>query len=125
MSVSLLESLGFAIHEGKSILNPTQEIEFLGFMFSSVTMTISVTKGKTEVIILKIRRVLENKSPTIRELASVIGSVISLFSAIPFGKLHYRALEKDKSNALKKFAGNFDKQISQVRYKASMELHWW
>ena len=125
MSVSLLESLGFAIHEGKSILNPTQEIEFLGFMFSSVTMTISVTKGKTEVIILKIRRLLENKSPTIRELASVIGSVISLFSAIPFGKLHYRALEKDKSNALKKFAGNFDKQISQVRYKASMELHWW
>ena len=125
MSVSLLESLGFAIHEGKSILNPTQEIEFLGFMFSSVTMTISVTKGKTEVIILKIRRFLENKSPTIRELASVIGSVISLFSAIPFGKLHYRALEKDKSNALKKFAGNFDKQISQVRYKASMELHWW
>ena len=125
MSVSLLESLGFAIHEGKSILNPTQEIEFLGFMFSSVTMTISVTKGKTEVIILKIRRFLENKSPTIRELASVIGSVISLFSAIPFGKLHYRALEKDKSNALKKFAGNFDQQISQVRYKASMELHWW
>ena len=125
MSVSLLESLGFAIHEGKSILNPTQEIEFLGSMFSSVTMTISVTKGKTEVIILKIRRFLENKSPTIRELASVIGSVISLFSAIPFGKLHYRALEKDKSNALKKFAGNFDKQISQVRYKASMELHWW
>ena len=125
MSVSLLESLGFAIHEGKSILNPTQEIEFLGFVFNSVTMTISITKGKTEAIIFKIRRFLENKSPTIRELASVIGSVISLFSAIPFDKLHYRALEKDKSNALKKFAGNFDKQISQVRYKASMELHWW
>ena len=123
MSVSLLESLGFAIHEGKSILNPTQEIEFLGFVFNSVT--ISITKGKTEAIIFKIRRFLENKSPTIRELASVIGSVISLFSAIPFDKLHYRALEKDKSNALKKFAGNFDKQISQVRYKASMELHWW
>ena len=124
-TVSLLESLGFAIHEGKSILNPTQEIEFLGFVFNSVTMTISITKGKTEAIILKIRRFLENKSPKIRELASVIGSVISLFPAIPFGKLHYRALEKDKTNALKKFAGNFDKQISQISYKASMELHWW
>ena len=124
-TVSLLESLGFAIHEGKSILNPTQEIEFLGFVFNSVTMTISITKGKTEAIILKIRRFLENKSPTIRELASVIGSVISLFPAIPFGKLHHRALEKDKTNALKKFAGNFDKQISQISCKASMELHWW
>ena len=45
--------------------------------------------------------------------------------ATPFGKLHYRALEKDKTNALKKFAGNFDKQISQINYKASIELRWW
>ena len=43
-TVSLLESLDFAIHEGKSILNPTQENEFLGFVFNSVTMTISITK---------------------------------------------------------------------------------
>ena len=79
----------------------------------------------TEAIVWKIERFLENESPTIRKFASVIDSVISLFPAIPFGKLHYRALEKDKTNALKKFAGNFDKQISQISYKASMELHWW
>ena len=124
-TVSLLEILSFAIHKRKSILNPTQEIEFLGFVFNSLTMTVSITNGKTEAIILKIRSFLENKSLTIRELVSVIGSVISLFPAIAFGKLHYRALEKDKTNALKKFAGNFDKQISQINYKASMELHWW
>ena len=94
-TVSLLESLGFAIHKGKSILNPTQEIEFLGFVFNSLTMTISVTKGKTEAIVSKIR-FLENKSPTIKELASVTGSFISLFLAIPFGKFHYRVLEMIK-----------------------------
>ena len=66
-TVSLLESLGFAIHEEKSILTPTQEIEFLGFVFNSVTVTISITKEKTEAFILKIRRFLENKFPTIRE----------------------------------------------------------
>ena len=88
-------------------------------------MTISIKKGKTEAIILKIRGFLENKPRTIMEWASAIVSVISLLPATPFGKLHYRALEKDKTNALKKFAGNFDKQISQISYKASMELHWW
>ena len=87
-------------------------------------MTISITKGKTEVIVSKIERFLKNKSPTYRELASVICSIISLFSAIPFGKLHYRALEKDKTNVLKMSAGYFDEQISQISYKASMELHW-
>ena len=94
-------------------------------MFNSGNVTISITKGKTGAIILKIRMFLENKSPTIGELASVIGLIISLFPAIPFGKLHYRALEKDKTNALKRFIGSFDKQISQISYNLSMELHWW
>ena len=55
-----LESLDFAIYKGKSILNPTQEIQFLGFVFNSVTMTISIKKGKTEAIVSKIRRKFEN-----------------------------------------------------------------
>ena len=32
-NLSLLESLGFTIHKGISILNPTQGIEFLDFVF--------------------------------------------------------------------------------------------
>ena len=80
-------------------------------------MTISITKRKTEAIVSKLIRFLENKSPTIRELSSVTGSVISMFPAIPFGKLNYRALEKDKTTALKTFSGNFDMEISQVSYK--------
>ena len=123
--MSLLESLGLTVHKGKSILNPTQEIEFQGFVFNLVTMTISLTKGKTEAIASKIRRFLENKFPTVRELVSVIGSVISLFPAIPFGKLHYGEYEKDKNNVLNRFTGNFDKQISQVSFKTTVELHWW
>ena len=42
-----LASLGFAIHKEKSILKPIQEIEFV---FSSVTVKISITKEKTEAI---------------------------------------------------------------------------
>lgn len=39
--------------------------------------------------------------------------------------MHYRALEKDKTIVLKKFSQFFDKQISQISSKASVELHWW
>ena len=35
-------------------------------------------------------------APTIRRLPSIIGSVISLFTAIPLGRLHYRVLEREK-----------------------------
>lgn len=64
-TASLLGSLSLTIHKVKSIRNATQEIEFLGFVFYSVTITISITKRKTEAIVLKIRRLLENKSPAI------------------------------------------------------------
>ena len=41
-SVDLLQSLGSAIHLGKSVLAPTQEIEFLGFVLNSVEVKIKV-----------------------------------------------------------------------------------
>ena len=47
-TVSLLESLSSVIHVGKSILNPSQETEFLGFV--SVTMTIFIKKGKVKLL---------------------------------------------------------------------------
>ena len=45
--LSLFGKPRFAIHKEKSILKPIQEIEFV---FSSVTVKISITKEKTEAI---------------------------------------------------------------------------
>ena len=44
VTVNLLTKLGFEIHKQKSILNPTQELEFLGFVINSKNMTISINK---------------------------------------------------------------------------------
>ena len=102
MTVNLLIKLGFEIHEQKSILKPTQELEFLGFVINSKNMTISINKDKSKHTILKIKNLLTDPSLSIRKLTSVIGSLISLFPAIPFGKLHYPNLEKEKTEFLKK-----------------------
>ena len=59
-------------------------------------MKISLTNKKAEHLTLKIKKLLVNKSPNIRELASIIGSVISMFDAVPLGKMHYRDLERKK-----------------------------
>ena len=63
-------------------------------------------------------------SPRIRKLASVIGSIISLFPAIPILKLHYRNLEKEKTEFLKKSAWNFEAKICTSTF-ATNELKWW
>ena len=84
-TVELLRNLGFTIDANKSVLTPTQSIEFLGFIIDSRTMTVTLSEEKRNRILLKIRAFLAAQRKTIRELSSVIGSLISTFPAIPFG----------------------------------------
>ena len=48
------------------------------------------------------------KNPSIRFLAKVIGTIVSVFSAVIYPSLHYRALENDKIRALEICKGDFD-----------------
>ena len=68
---------------------------------------------------------LGHKKHTTRQLASVIGSCISLFPTLPLGKLHYRNLEKEKTKALKLHQGNFNPKLGTLNSLAVQELHWW
>ena len=80
-TVSLLASLGFTIHKEKPVLEPTQCIEFLGFLINSAEMAVKINPKKSQIIIEKIKNFLDHKKPKTRQLASVIGSYISLFPA--------------------------------------------
>ena len=54
-TVDLLQFLGFTIHPEKTVLVPSQEIEFLGFVLNSVEMKIKLTgckSGKTLIVSL-------------------------------------------------------------------------
>ena len=98
----LLEKLGFFIHPEKSAIKPSQVIEFLGFCINSRNLSISLSKDKECSIMKKIHSFLEDRHHTILELASLIGSFISILPAVPFGSLHYRNLERFKIASLKK-----------------------
>ena len=124
-TLNMLKSLGFIIHTDKSVLEPTQSIEFLGFVINSVTMTVEINEMKSQAIINKIEAFLIHKKPTVRLLASVIGSCISLLPALPLGKLHYRNLEKEKTKALKLNKGNFNGKVKNLNPQAIKELYWW
>ena len=92
-TIDLLSSFGFSIYTSKSVLIPTQKIEFLGFLINSKIMKILLSNKKAEHLTLKIKKFLVNKSPNIRQLASITGSVISVFHTVLLGKMHYRDLE--------------------------------
>ena len=86
-------------------------------------MKISWTNKKAEHLTLKIKKYLVEKSPNIRQLASIIGSVISILHPVPPGKMNYRDLEGEKVSFLKKESGNFEAKIALNQHIIT-ELQW-
>jgi len=46
------------------------------------------------------------------------------FLAVKYSKLHYRCLERDKIEALKKNKGNFDSKMS-LTLRGYQDISWW
>ena len=111
VNVNLLLKPGFKVDQEKSILIPTQNIEFLEFIIDCNSITIEINGWKISHILLKKKKFLQNPSPTIRKLASIVGSVISIFPAVVLIKLHYQVFEKQKISLHKEECGNYKVKI--------------
>ena len=107
--LSMLESLGFVIHPHKSTFIPSTSLEFLGFMKH---MTEAMTIAKKRAITELCHEILSAGRVSIRKAAQLGGKFTSCFIAVPHGKLHYRYLERDKTQALVLNKGNYDKKMT-------------
>ena len=100
-TVKLLDSLAFVVHPEKSVFIPTQKPVFLGFVLDSVSMLVYLTPDKALKLKQAANALFNCKNPTIREVAKVLGLVVSSFPGVAYGPLHYLYLERDKTKALK------------------------
>ena len=116
-SVQVVDSLWFVAHPAKSTFIPSQRLQFLGFILYFVEMTIRLTPEKATIL-------LADPSPIIRDLAHVIGKIVSCFPTVCYGPLYYRSLERNKLGALHANQWNFDKEVT-LSPQAVEELKWW
>ena len=116
--------LGFLIHSDKSTFSPTQKNTYLGFIFDSINILLSVTDDKKEKIEKSCDSYLVKESLKIRELASLIGTLTATFPKNRLGPLYYRALDKCKTRALKKSKGNFECRVTLPK-GLLLDLKWW
>ena len=123
-TVKLMTELGFCVHPDKSCLIPSQEIVFLGNVLNSVTMTIKLTSNKKQKVMDACKSLQMKATHTIQEVARVLGLVVSSFSAVMYGPLHYRQIQREKSLAVKTNKGDYDSQMS-LSLEAKTELQWW
>ncbi len=90
--IFILENLGFIINNLKSLLTPTQEIEFLGFSVNTVNLEIKLPGEKSD---RKPRDCMqEMQNPPALDLSRLLGKLNHTMQAIPPAPLFYRNLQQ-------------------------------
>ena len=86
-------------------------------------MTITLTNEKKQKILKLCTAARLAHTLTIRELAKLIGNLVASMEAVPYGRLFYRQLEREKIKSLQQNKGNFEAKIT-LSDLSKKELTW-
>ena len=78
----IFKALGLMVNTKKSLLNPIQVVEFLGFQINSLTMTFNLPSEKGRKIQQEAANLLKSQSISARHLAVFIGKVVAASRAV-------------------------------------------
>ncbi len=123
-TVQILDSLGFTIHPKKSVLYPSNCVTFLGYEINSINMTVRLTDEKLQKTLEMCDSLLRKEYCTIRDLAKMIGKLVSAEPGVPLAPLFYKPLEKEKMELLSKNGGIYDARIV-ISKQVKDYLQWW
>lgn len=119
----LFESLGFILNMDKSCLIPKTNCKFLGFVFDSVKMTLSLPETKK----IKIKEMLLSFKNThrckLREFARLIGLLISSCPAIQYSWLYTKKFERHKYLCL--LNNHSYEQTIIIPSSLKDDINWW
>ena len=87
-------------------------------------MRVTLPEQKCKALISCCKAMHKSDYATIREVAQLLGLIVSVFPAVRFGKLYYRALEIGKIAALQSSKRNFDAYM-YISKEMKAELYWW
>jgi len=96
-AVRLLERLGFLINWDKSCLEPAQEVEYLGFLWRSDTMTLHPRPERLQELRRQARVVLRLNAAgalPVRRLAALVGKVIAMMPALEVLNFRRHSLQR-------------------------------
>ena len=119
--VHLQEFLSFVVNKEKSVLIPSQSIEFLGLMIDSINMELQLPLHKIKVIQVDSRKLLRGEATSAHLLAHLLGKMNVTACVISSAPLFYRHLHMALSNMLKRNAQNY--QVELEGY-TNVQMEW-
>ena len=99
--IYLLHNLGFALNLKKSVLEPSQKIEFSGMIIDSIKMEISLPQEKLVKLMSQCKQVAGSKEITVMDLTKLTRKLGSTTQAILPAELQVRYLQRLQIQALK------------------------
>ncbi len=118
-----LESVGFVVNVPKSVVIPTQQLEFLGFWLDSLKWTLSLTEEKIIRIRKKCSLLLNSDFCSLRDLASILGLLSWCIPAIPYAQANYRMLQLAHIEGTKQLRD--ERAVIRLPDGAVSDLRWW
>ena len=123
-TLQLADDLGFTVHKSKSVVVPTQQIVFVGFLLCSVSMTVKLPPEKCQGLIELCKEILGAKTITIRKFAQLIGKCVAAEPGVQYAVLYYKTMEIERDHALKVNRGNFDAKMC-ISLASRECIQWW
>ena len=91
--ISLVGKLGWIVNLKKSELNPTQDLEFLGYRFNLREGLVYPNQKKLDKLKILAVSILQGHNTTPRKLMSLIGVMASMEKTVPLGRIHKRPFQ--------------------------------
>ena len=120
----LFQNLGFMISANKSVFTPTTNIEYLGFIIDSVTMTVMPTSEKVHKLKKAVKHLQTKATTSIRHLAQVEGGLLATHPGNPWAPLFTKQMEIEKLQALGCNRFDFDANML-ISGIIQSDLSWW
>ena len=122
--INLLQDLGFIINFEKSILTPTQILEFLGFIINAVTMKFYLPPEKITKTSRLCKSLMKENPTSLHLLSQLLGFLESCRPAVWLAPLHFRHLQSCLIEQVALNNGGYHGTVHLSR-PALGELQWW
>ena len=99
--IFLLQKLSFVINLKMSQLTPVKEIEFLGLVINSVSMTLALPEEKVLDIQNKYAQLIASPKTTIMELTKLLGKLSFTVQAVLPERIQCRYLQQQQIQAMR------------------------
>lgn len=123
-TVKLLTSLGFIINYKKSEPSPAKTKKFLGIVFDSSELSMSIPHERRAKLRKQVYDMSKKSECRIRDLASMIGSLVSIFRMVKYGQMYTRNFERIRLKALEASQENYSARTT-LPSSLGDDFSWW